>query len=268
MATKSSSDSKNIDKIAFYDDDKHNYEEFWRGRDYEHHAEMLAIKKLLDGRHYQLAMDFGGGYGRVTPAILEFADKVILVDPSNKQLEIGRRFLKDYSNVDYVRVDQKDSVPAADDSLDLLVMIRVSHHLAEPEPIFAEIFRSLKPGGEAVIEIANEAHFKNRVKYLKQLRGVPLESVPIGEFANGKKEVTPFYNHNPKSVSELLKDVGFQIEDKLSVSNLRSQFIKSRVSMEQMLKIEKKLQNKLAFMDFGPSIFFLVKKPEQLGGDV
>ena len=262
MATKANSDSKNIDQIAFYDDDKHSYEEFWEGRDYEHHSEMLAIKKLLRGRHYEIAMDFGGGYGRVSPAILDFADKVILVDPSKKQLDIGKRFLKDHKNVEYVRVDKKDSVPAKDGSLDLLVMIRVSHHLAEPEPIFSEIFRALKPGGEAVIEIANEAHFKNRVKYLSKLRGVPLEPIPIGEYANGKKEATPFFNHNPKTIAELLNDVGFVIEDKLSVSNLRSQYLKSKVSMDQMLKIEKQVQDKLAFMDFGPSIFFLVKKPQ------
>ena len=265
MATKTSQNSakgsKNIDKISFYDDDKHSYEEFWEGRDYEHHAELLAISKLLTNKHYKVAMDFGGGYGRVSPAISEFTDKLILVDPSKKQLDIAKKFLKDYSNVEYLRVDKKDSVPAKDKSLDLLVMIRVSHHLEEPAPIFAEIFRALKPGGEAIIEIANEAHFKNRVKYWTQLKGVPLESTPIGVFANGKKENTPFFNHNPKLIAELLVKTGFVIENKLSVSNLRSGYIKRKISMDTMLKVEKGVQSKLSFMDFGPSIFFLVKRP-------
>lgn len=261
MSQKVMTDSKNIDQIAFYDDDKHSYEEFWDGRDYEHHSEMLAIKKLLNGKHYKLAMDFGGGYGRVTPAILEFSDKVILVDPSKKQLDISKRYLKDDPKVETLRVTKKDTVPAKDKSLDLLVMIRVSHHLAEPAPIFDEIYRSLKSGGEAIIEVANSAHVKNKLKYLTKLRGVPLESIQIGHNANGKKESTPFYNHNPKLIEELLRQTGFEIEGKLSVSNLRSQIVKSKLGLNPMLKVEGKLQTKLAFMDFGPSIFFLLKKP-------
>ena len=264
MATKASdrpNESKNTDRISFYDDDKKSYEQFWEGRDYEHHSEILAIKKLLEGKHFALTMDFGGGYGRVSPALLEFTDKLILVDPSSKQLDIGRRFLKDYPNVEYVKVDKKDTVPAKDNTIDLLVMIRVSHHLAEPGPILAEIYRALKPGGEAMLEIANEAHFKNRIRYLSKLQSVPYESTPIGQYANGKQESTPFYNHNPKLITDLLIKTGFMIERKLSVSNLRSQFIKSKVSMDQMLKIEKQVQDKVAFIDFGPSIFYLIRKP-------
>jgi len=251
---------KSDDSIAYYDDENHDYEDFWIGRDYEHGAEIIAIKKLLANRHFKLAMDYGGGYGRISPAILEFADRLILVDPSIKQLDIAKKRLSDYKNVDFVKVEKKDTVPAKDNSLDLLVMVRVSHHLPNPSATFAEIYRTLKPGGMAIIEIANEAHFVNRVKYLTQMKTVPKQSIPIGKNANGIKDNTPFYNHNPKTIADLMKQNKLKPLDKLSVSNLRSQYLKNHLTLDRMLAMEKFFQGKLKAVDFGPSIFFLVTK--------
>ncbi len=249
-----------VEQIDFYDHDKHSYEEFWVGREYEHESEVIALKRLLKGRHYALAMDFGGGYGRISPVILDHVDKLILVDPSKKQLEIGRRFLHDYNNVDFVRVDKKDTVPIAAGSLDLLVMVRVSHHLPDPKLTIAAIAESLKPGGEAIIEIANEAHFVNRLRYMKQLKAVPKQPVPVGSVANGIKDDTPFFNHHPKTIEAMFRDNGLKVVSKLSVSNLRHKALKEHLSRERMLALEKYFQGKLSVMDFGPSIFFLVRK--------
>lgn len=258
--TPSTTSTTQNESIAYYDDTQHDYEDFWIGRDYEHNAELLAIRKLLAGKHYGLAMDYGGGYGRISPAILEFCDRLILVDPSNKQLNIAKKHLKNDKNIDFVSIDSKDTVPAEDNSIDLLVMVRVSHHLPQPAPTFSEIYRALKPGGEAIIEIANEAHFVNRMKYLKKMKSVPRQSVPIGQKANGISDNTPFFNHNPKTIETLLKDNKLYTEKKLSVSNLRHQYIKQHLSLERMLAMEKFFQGKLSVMDFGPSIFYLVKK--------
>ena len=246
--------------IAFYDDEKHDYQDFWIGRDYEHNSEIIALNKLLANKHFALTMDYGGGYGRIAPILLGFSDQLILVDPSTQQLNIAKKRLSNFANVEFVRVDQQDSVPAENNTLDLLVMVRVSHHLADPAPTFAEIHRALKPGGLAIIEIANEAHFINRIKYLTKLKLVPKESVPIGKFANGITDNTPFFNHNPKTITTLLKQNNLTVVDKLSVSNLRSKLLKNHMKMANMLKLETSLQPMLSFMDFGPSIFLLVKK--------
>lgn len=249
----------NSEKIDFYDDDKKSYEDFWEGRDYEHEAEVIAIRRLLAGKHYKVTMDYGGGYGRVTPTLLEFSDKVILVDPSRKQLDIAEKKLKGM-NVEFVRQTIKDNVPAEDASLDLLVMIRVSHHLPDPTKVFSEINRVLKPGGEALVEIASEADFINRMRYLKRFKAVPKEPVPIGERANGKLDDTPFVNHHPKTIKRQLHQQGLHTQAKLSVSNLRNQLVKKHLSLKTMLVIERSLQSSLSTIDFGPSVFFLVKK--------
>ena len=248
------------ESIAYYDDTNHDYQDFWIGRDYEHNAEVIALRKLLNGKRYKLAMDYGGGYGRISPVILEFADRLILVDPSIKQLDIAKGFLKDYPEVEYQKITKSDYLPAKDNSIDLVVMVRVSHHLPHPEKTFKEISRVLKPGGQAIIEVANEAHFVNRIKYLKKLQGVPKEPVPIGEKANGKEEDTPFFNHNPATIAAQLQASNLTTLNKLSVSNLRQAYLKEHLSLKRMLAIEKFFQGKLSYLDFGPSIFFLVSK--------
>jgi SAM-dependent methyltransferase len=247
------------DKINYYDDDEISYERFWDSRDYEHYSELIAIRRLLRGRRYDLALDYGGGYGRLTPTLLEFADKAILADPSRKQLDIAKKKLREMK-VEYKLQAKKDNVPADDASIDLLVMVRVSHHLPEPDAVFAEIARVLKPGGEALIEVASEAHFVNRLRYLKRLNRVPKEPVAIGWRANGLEDDTPFVNHNPKTVEAALAKQGLRVERKLSVSNFRNPFIKKHVSLKALLALEKPLQSLLAPAYFGPSIFLLVKK--------
>ncbi len=250
---------KDDNKIDFYDDNNHDYRDFWVGRDYEHEAELIAFKKLLEGRHYKLAMDYGGGYGRLTPTLLEYSDQVILVDPSKKQLAIAKEKLAGL-NVKFVQQQEKDNVPAEDASLDFLAMIRVSHHLPNPNPVFSEIARALKPGAESVIEIASEAHFVNRMRYLKQLKAVPSEPVAVGVHANGAEDDTPFVNHNPKTIEHQLEEQGLRVLEKLSVSNLRHRVFKENLPMSALLGVEKVAQRPLAYANFGPSIFFLVKK--------
>jgi hypothetical protein len=68
----------NIDlqRPAFYDDEGFNYQSYWSNRNYEHKAEVLAIRRLLKGRHFAEAADIGGGYGRLSVVLEEFADKV------------------------------------------------------------------------------------------------------------------------------------------------------------------------------------------------
>jgi ubiquinone/menaquinone biosynthesis C-methylase UbiE len=253
--------AKTEEAINYYDDKNHQYEDFWIGRDYEHLAEVMAIKRLLRGQHFDKAMDYGGGYGRLSRDILKFADHVDLVDPSTKQLKIGEAKLKKTGKVDFVLLKKKDYVPATDNSLDLLVMVRVSHHLRDPAKTFSEIYRVLKPGGLAIIEVANYAHILHRLKRYARFQKLPKQPVQIGQVANGIADSTPFVNHNPQTIVALLRKQNFQLEKKLSVSNLRSRKLKSLLGVKVLMGAESLLQETTAPINFGPSIFLLVKKP-------
>jgi len=76
--------TQTIKKADQYNDPKHNYLHYWEGRDYENAAEVVAIKRFLKGKHFKHAVDIGGGYGRLSVLLSEYADKVTLAEPSTR----------------------------------------------------------------------------------------------------------------------------------------------------------------------------------------
>jgi len=242
-----------------YNDPSHNYLRYWEGRDYEHAAEEMAIRRLLKGKRFKHAVDIGGGYGRLCVLLKEYADKVTLAEPSQQQLDIAKDFLKDHPQVER-KLMQVNDLKFKDGSLDLITMIRVMHHLPQPGEGLREISRVLSKDGIAIIEVANYAHARNRLRHF--LKGKPLPSMPVDirSEANKKKGEIPFVNHNPKTVIKQFEEAGLSVERMLSVSNLRSPSLKKIIPQKMMLVIEDVLQPALASVFFGPSIFFVLKK--------
>jgi ubiquinone/menaquinone biosynthesis C-methylase UbiE len=249
-----------IEDIGFYDDPNSHYQDFWTGRDYEHLSEVIAIKKLLGTDHFKTAIDYGGGYGRLSRILLSYVDQLYLVDPSIKQLDLARKRIPTRENVEFVQLKRKNHIPTEDSIIDLLIMVRVSHHLVEPAITFSEIYRVLKPGGRAIIEIANSNHFLNRLRMYSKLKRIPLTPLKIGKASNGITEDTPFVNHNPHQIATDLNSAGLKIVRKLSVSNLRNESLKKLFSLSVLVAIESVLQVALSPVDFGPSVFMLVEK--------
>lgn len=252
---------KTLKKANQYNDTKHNYLKYWEGRSYEHQSEEIAIRKLLKGKHFKTAVDIGGGYGRLCVLLKEFADAVTLAEPSQKQLDIAEDFLKPHPEISQ-KLMQADHLDFKDSSLDLITMIRVMHHLPNPSPEFKEIARVLDASGYLILEIANNTHFRNRLRYLAKGKRLPKEPVDIRSSHNKGKDVIPFVNHNPKTVINQLAHAGLKVEKVLSVSNLRSPGLKKFVPKSVMLSLEKFMQAPLAKAYFGPSTFLLVRKAE------
>lgn len=246
-------------KADQYNDPKHNYLQYWEGRDYEHAAEELAIRRLLKGKHFSHAVDIGGGYGRLCVLLSEYADKVTLAEPSQQQLDIAENFLRDYPQIDR-RLMQADDLKFDKNSIDLITMIRVMHHLPDPSVEFAEIANVLHPEGIFILEIANYAHARNRIRHAVKLQRLPLDPVDIRSLQNRRDDEIPFVNHNPKTVMKQLAHAGLKAEKVLSVSNLRSPGLKKVVPKSVLLSAEKFLQPTLARTFFGPSTFLLVRK--------
>lgn len=246
-------------KANQYDNDNYNYLQYWRGRDYEHAAEEVAIKRLLKGRHFKHAVDIGGGYGRLCLLLENYADKVTLAEPSEVQLQIAEEFLKDHPKVEKLKM-QADDLKFKPGSVDLFTMIRVMHHLPDPSAELKQIANSLSDDGYFILEVANFAHMRNRVKHLLKGKRLPKEPVDIRSEQNKREEEIAFVNHNPKTVIKQLAHAGLKVEKTLSVSNLRSPGLKKIIPKGVMLAAEKALQPSLARTYFGPSVFFLVRK--------
>lgn len=244
-----------------YNDPSHNYLHYWDGREYEHAAEEIALTRLLRGKRFRHAVDIGGGYGRLCVLLRHFANKVTLTEPSRQQLDIAKEFLKDHPEVER-KLMQADNLDFDSGSVDLLTMVRVMHHLPDPAPEFKELARVLSDDGYLILEVANYAHVRNRLKHFIKGQRMPKEPVDIRSAANKKKNEIPFVNHNPKTVVKQLAHAGLRVEKVLSVSNLRSPGLKKIMPKRMMLIIEDALQPALAKSYFGPSIFFLVKKAQ------
>lgn len=250
---------KTIKRADQYDDPSHNYLEYWHGRDYEHQAEVRAIRRLLRGKHFKQAVDIGGGYGRLDPLLEEYADSVTLAEPSKQQLSIARTFLQDHPEIKRKQM-QADDLQFKDGSADLVTIIRVMHHLPDPRPELNEIARILTPDGYAIIEMANYLHAQNRFKHYIRGKKFSPKAVDIRSPEHRTKDEIPFVNHNPHTFIKQLNKAGLEIERVLSVSNLRSTILKKTVPHKLMIGIENMLQPTLAGAYFGPSIFFLVHK--------
>ncbi len=256
MPKKTAAKHKKADQ---YNDPKHNYLHYWDGREYEHAAEEVAIRKLLRGKHFGHAVDVGGGYGRLCVQLERYADNVTLAEPSQQQLDIAKDFLKDHPEIKR-ELMQADDLKFEDGSVNLLTMIRVMHHLPDPSAEFDEIARVLSADGYAIIEVANYLHMLNRLKHLAKLQRFPVKPVDIRSAANRRDDEIAFVNHNPATVVRQLAYAGLKVETTLSVSNLRSVRLKKIMPREVMLGAERVLQRPLASVYFGPSIFFLVRK--------
>lgn len=248
-------------KADYYNDndEEHSYLKYWQGRDYEDASEQIAIRQFLKGKHFKIAADIGGGYGRLCLLLEDYADQVNLVEPSHQQLDIAVNYLNGHDRIKRLLM-QADDLKFADGSIDLLTMVRVMHHLPDPSQEFRELSRVLSEDGYLILELANYAHFRNRLKHLLKGSKLPKEPVDIRSKANRTESTIAFVNHNPKTVIKQLAHAGLKVDRVLSVSNLRSPALKRILPMPLMLSAEKLMQMPLAKIYFGPSIFFLVRK--------
>lgn len=248
-----------VTRADHYDDPLYDYAQYWDNREYEHAAEVTALKRLLDGKHFKHAIDMGGGYGRLSIELKNYADMVTLAEPSRQQLRLAESFLGRHQEIAKVLM-RGHKLDLPDGSANLITFIRVMHHLPDPAESFTEISRLLSVDGYAVIEAANYMHARNRLKHIMRHQKIPDAPVDIRSPYNRQEEEVPFVNHNPRTVHKQLAHAGLKVERILSVSNLRSKGIKKVMSKRMMVAIEGFLQPTLAQAYFGPSIFFLVKK--------
>ncbi|HYH85452.1 MAG TPA: class I SAM-dependent methyltransferase [Pyrinomonadaceae bacterium] len=99
-----------------------------------------AVKKILD---------LGCGTGRFSAALGEaFGCGVVGVEPSAAMLDVAKS--RSAPNVEWRR-GEAESIPLANESVDLVFMSQVFHHFAEPRQALQEIGRVLTPAGYLAI---------------------------------------------------------------------------------------------------------------------
>jgi SAM-dependent methyltransferase len=245
-------------KTGIYNDPFFNYAQFWKGREYEHQAEVDALRRLLAGRSYQHAADIGGGYGRLSVILTEYANRVTLADPSTQQLDLSREI---FPALTFEReLADAARLPFADGSIDLALVVRVLHHLPDPDAELAELARVLRPGGHAVVEAANSTHAGRRFAALLRGQRIGLKPLDIRAEDSRRRGTAPYVNHHPRTLTRQLAFVGLEVLQALSVSNFRHPLTKALVPQRALAAAERAVQQPLAGIHFGPSIFWLLEK--------
>lgn len=233
--------------------------EFWEKTDraYEDQADRMAIRKLLPKRMEKFA-DIGGGYGRLANEYLKRARKVYIFDYSKTELDQAKEM---YGDKIETRAGDIYKLPFKDNELDGLMMVRVTHHLEHLDKAIAELYRVLKPGGSAVIEVANKRTLPKMARFVTGRSRIN----PFDQSVANYKEISKdgFYNYHPKYVENIFSKVGFKTERILSVSNFRSRGLKKFLGTNNLVKMENGAQQLLAPIRFAPSIYYKLRKPEE-----
>jgi ubiquinone/menaquinone biosynthesis C-methylase UbiE len=233
-----------------------NYIDYWNGRDYIHQSEIAALRRLLGNNRYNNAIDIGGGFGRLSVILKQYADHVTIFDPSIDQIQAAKKYTKGHTDIDFC-IAEADDLPVQDSSVDIATMIRVLHHFGDPVGEFKELARVLKVGGVAVIEFANNDNLRRRMGRTFGMHRASKKSVSIKSNIVGG---VAYVGHHPKTIRKLLSHEGLKVNSVLSVGNLRLDFLTNRMPVAMLMPFEKLLQKQMAKISFGPRLFFLVEK--------
>lgn len=231
---------------------------FWENADrkYEDAADRMAICKLLPTKMNKFA-DIAGGYGRLADEYLPRAKEAILFDYSKTELKQAEEM---YGKKLRTKAGDIYDLPFKDGELDALMMVRATHHFSNMKKVTAELYRVLKPGGIAVIEVANKKTLPKMFRYwLKKSDVNPFSREPVTLSDLNK---SGFYNYHPAYIEEIFTGAGFQIEEILSVSNFRSTTLKKIFGTKNLVRFEKIVQKPFGKIRFAPSIYYRLKKPE------
>lgn len=244
--------------------DTYDYESYWEGREYEHKAEIEAIKDFL-GKIPKITkiLEVGAGFGRLVPTYAHRAKKLIISDPSASLLKEARtnleKFKPRFIHAGYDTLAGKLRAK----TIDLVILVRVLHHIDDPKDCFEVVNRLLDDRGYFILEFPNKSHFKAELKEF--FRGnitypIDIFTKDVRSEKSKKKRTIPFNNYHPDKIEHMLEETGFEILEKRSVSNFRNPFLKKTFPINFVLGIEKLLQAPLAWLNFGPSIFILARK--------
>lgn len=121
-------------------------------------AQLLATGISHFIRNGNCIVDAGTGVGVVSEQMADiightpYQVKLTLLDASEERLQVARQHLSKIDEIEqsFIKCDL-GNIPLPDDSVDYLFCRFVFEYLAEPDSVFSEFIRIVKPGGKIVV---------------------------------------------------------------------------------------------------------------------
>jgi len=214
-----------FDKIA------HRYDEWYKTKvgAYVDRTEKKLVFSMIKTKHGD-ALDLGCGTGNYTLELYKRGFQVVGVDISRRMLKIAQKKLP---NVKFIKANAY-SLPFEDNTFDLVLSVTMLEFIHEPEKVLSEVYRVLKPGGEAVMGTMNGKSMWFIFKRMKSL------------FVETAYRYARFYT--PKELENLMKNAGFKETESRGIIYLPSFFPFVNISERLDEKFSDKLKNLGAFI--------------------
>ena len=221
---------------------------FWDqgGRAYEDGAEEVALKRLLPSGGKTM-LEVGAGAGRNTPRYKDF-ETIVLMDYSSTQMQQAQARLGRSEKYVYVAADVY-RLPFTPGYFEAATMIRVLHHMAEPELALRQVRKALQPGATFILEYANKQNLKAIFRYLLGKQNwnpyelAPVEYIPLN------------YDFHPKAVRTWLDAAGFDLDRQLTVSHFRINLLKRLVPTKLLVWMDSIASLTGEMWQLSPSVF-------------
>ena len=158
--------------------------------------EQPVVRRILDSLPLGDAVDAACGTGRHSEYLVELGHRVVGVDVSNEMLAVARQKVAGAT----FKHAGLDSLPVADDSVDLVVCALALSHVADLTPVVAEFGRILRPGGSLVI--SDSRGFLDGV-------GLPI----VRELADGSFGYMSIWSRSTSEYLAAALPLGFTVRD-------------------------------------------------------
>jgi len=253
-------ETKNTPPVCDYEGSDYQTS-FWDqgGREYEDRTEAIALKRLLPESGH-LMLELGAGAGRNT---LRYAgyERVVLLDYSTTQLEQAQERLGKSERYIFVAADVY-RLPFVDGLFDGATMIRTLHHMADAPKALAQVHRVLGPGATFILEFASKLNLKAILRYwLGKQDWSPFTPEPV-EF------VELNFDFHPNTVRTWLGEIGFHIDQTLTVSHFRMGLLKRLIPTSILVTLDSLAQWTGPLWQLTPSVFVRASLDEERSGAV